>query len=101
MLLVRAVSAEGVEGQASVLVEAVEPSHRVAEGETLASIAADYGLNPEVLLDLNPGIDPEGLSPGESLDLPGGESGSDPDTLGDGAPPDPLDRPPGSSLDVL
>jgi rare lipoprotein A (peptidoglycan hydrolase) len=41
--------------------------HTVQEGETLWSIAADYGLTPEQLIQLNNLSDPESLSVGQTL----------------------------------
>lgn len=44
--------------------------HRVAEGETLWSIAAQNGSDPDSLLALNPGVNATLLSVGDALVLP-------------------------------
>ncbi|MBM3499083.1 MAG: LysM peptidoglycan-binding domain-containing protein [Armatimonadetes bacterium] len=89
VLLVRAISADGAEGQATVSVEAigeVEPAlggHLVAEGETIESIAAQYGVDPEELEALNPDLDPGGLAPGYELMVPGGDLAAEEPTAGE------------------
>ncbi len=91
VVILRAVAADGGEGQASIAVEALAPSgeeagrHTVAEGETLDSIAEAYGLTPEEVAAANPGLGPDGPAPGEELVIPGGEE----PPAGDGAPPEP------------
>lgn len=85
LIVVRAISSDGVTGQSSVGVVVVENSktgsiiHIVEEGETLNSIAENYGTSPEDLTSLNPGLAPDDLAPGESLHIPSGE----PFTAGD------------------
>lgn len=79
MLIVRAFAADGGEGQASIVVE-VEKSkdtsadtHVVQEGETVESIASDYGMTPEELAASNPDIGSGGPTPGDELVLPDDE----------------------------
>lgn len=71
VIQVRAVSANGVEGQAAITVEVSEsaqmPTHTVAEGETFADIAEASGLTPAELAALNPDANPGELAPGDSL----------------------------------
>jgi LysM repeat protein len=79
VLVARAIGQNNAQGQAAIQLHVLEPSdiplaeHTVQEGETLESIAADYGLTSEDLSDLNPGIEAEDLSPGDSLTLPDDE----------------------------
>lgn len=47
--------------------------HIVQEGDTLLSIALTYGVGLEELVLVNPGIDPQFLSVGTSLRIPGPE----------------------------
>jgi LysM repeat protein len=99
-LVVRAVSANGVNGQSSIALTAVEdgtpPTHRVQEGETLETIAAQHGITPEQIGALNPGLGPSGPLPGSSVVVPEGgeppvesgapsESGASPES---GVPPE-------------
>lgn len=97
IFVVKAVSQNGIEGQASVNVHAAidmareNNTHIVAEGEDLAGIAEDYGTTPEELSELNPEIPSGGVSAGDELTLPddeppAGGSGSPP--AGDGSPAD-------------
>ncbi len=44
--------------------------HSVKPGETIYSIARSYGLEEEELLQANPGVDPEEMSPGLLLKIP-------------------------------
>jgi hypothetical protein len=124
-LLVRAVSAGGVQGQALVAVEVVEPEDEgedlggylvPEEGRTLEEIAAEVGADPGELGSLNPGIGDDGPQPGDLVLYPddeepveGGEppageggpsSGAEPPPA-DESPPASHDAPPGSMLDVL
>ncbi len=48
--------------------------HTVKRGETLASIARQYGLNPEALKRANRGLDPKKMRPGQTLNLPADEN---------------------------
>lgn len=76
-MVVRSVSANGANGQSSILLEAVEganvPTHQVQEGETLETIATEFGTTPEEIATLNPGIDPSGPVPGSNLVVPEGD----------------------------
>ena len=123
-MLVRAVSASGVAGQATVVVEGVDAvaqeapvvgAHIAQEGETLESVAAEVGASVEEVAALNPGIGPEGPQPGDVLyhpleEDPGEEGGSEPveeeapsgegAPSGDEAPPDPEPEAPGSAEGV-
>jgi hypothetical protein len=83
VLIVRAMSTNGVEGQASVLVEVVEndavvtfEGYVLEEDETFASVAADNGLSVDELMDYNPGITPENISAGDPVFIPGPPAGS-------------------------
>jgi hypothetical protein len=74
-LTLRAVGLRGEEGESTIAVVAVEPgpavgAHSVAPGETVASIAADYGASPDDLSDLNPGLTSAGLTAGDSILVP-------------------------------
>ncbi len=42
-------------------------THRVQEGETFSSIALEYGVGTQELMDANPGIQPELLQMGENI----------------------------------
>ena len=104
MLVVRAIAADGTEGQASVLVEvlprdeAASGTHTVEEGETLESIAEEYGTTPEELASSNPDLDPGGPVPGDVLDIPDDEpppgGGGIPGDESDGGPEDSVSEPP-------
>lgn len=48
--------------------------HRVRPGETLARIAAWYGVEPEALLNANPFVDESALRPGQYLLVPDARS---------------------------
>lgn len=52
--------------------------HTVKHGETLYQISRDYRLPLESILQANPGINPNFLTPGQSLEIPGYP---DPDTI--------------------
>jgi hypothetical protein len=91
VLVARAFGQDNAQGQAAIQLHVLETSdiplaeHTVQEGETLESIAADYGLTSEDLLDLNPGIEGEDLSPGDTLTLPDDEpAGREPAARPDG-----------------
>jgi LysM repeat protein len=43
--------------------------YKVKEGDTLAQIAHDTGVELDTLLELNPKIDPQALSPGQRVRL--------------------------------
>jgi len=77
-VVVRAFSTRGVEGQASVFVEVVEGGPRMiadtlGEGETLESIAQERGMGTDDLLEFNPGLNPDELSEGDIVIVPGGD----------------------------
>jgi hypothetical protein len=116
VLVVRAISASGVDGQAAIAVEVIEavagegPSphgYIVQEGETLGTIAEETGASEEELEALNPDIGPEGPQPGdlvlhppEEEDEAGAEEGEE-EPAGEEAPlpepevePPPADEPP-------
>ena len=91
LILVKAITKDGVEGQSSIGIIAVDNGevggtiHTVEEGETLASIAEEYGTTPEDIEDINPDLGPGGPAPGESLEIPDDEPGSA--GAGDAPPP--------------
>ena len=104
-LIVRAIAADGTEGQATVMVEALPQegadsgTHTVEEGETLETIAEEYGMPPEELAGANPDIEPGGPVPGDDVVIPDDEVPPDDDDdpivpPDDGDPPDPDDDPP-------
>lgn len=129
-LLVQAISAQGVKGQATVAIEVVERVEPetvlggdiVQEGETLESIAADVGVGVEELEDLNPDLGPDGVQPGDLVfypeePVPGGAegppegeappsgaepppSGAEPPPAGE-PPPVPHAAAPGSFLEIV
>jgi hypothetical protein len=90
ILLVRAIASDGGEGQATISVETVGEAraalggHMVVEGETLESIAEQYGVSPEDLGALNPGMDPGGIVPGDELTVPGGSASAEEPSAGEG-----------------
>jgi peptidoglycan DL-endopeptidase LytF len=47
-----------------------ERVHIVEEGDTIASIADQYGVSVEALLAANPDIDPDDPQPGQRLEIP-------------------------------
>jgi len=124
-ILVRAISADKVSGQSSITVEAYEAeisesftSHIVEEGQTLESIAEEYGVSPEEISELNPDLSDEGPAPGDSVDVPSGygpadgepapEPTAEPDDTGDDfaeddaiPPPEGDDPAPGGFLEIL
>jgi LysM repeat protein len=94
-IIVRAISVDGVAGQSMVQLSvgaADELTHLVTEGETLESIAEDYGSSAEELSDLNPGLGGADPAPGDEIIIPeddpgsGGAPGSGEDS--DGEPPE-------------
>lgn len=76
VLIVRAIDADGSEGQASIIVEVSEPEGELTgtvtarQGDTLRSIAGEYGLDPDLLQLANPGLDPDDLDPGGDIIIP-------------------------------
>ena len=83
ILLVRAYSADEIDGQATITIEAVEStsfveSHIVEEGETLESIAEDLGTTEEELSELNPDLPSGGPTPGDTIEVPSGSDSEEP-----------------------
>jgi LysM repeat protein len=81
LLTARAFTARGLAGFASINIEVVPEgtrlgSHTVAEGETLESIAVDYGMDADELADLNPDLPADGPAQGSELIVPENEVGS-------------------------
>ena len=105
VLIVRAIAADGTEGQSSVMVEALVQEaadsgiHVVEEDETLETIAEEHGTTPEELAAANPYLGPGGPAPGDELVVPDDEAppaeGGAPEEEG-GEPPIPEDDPPGA-----
>jgi len=82
-IVVRAISVDDISGQSTiqvVVVKSEELTHLVEEGETLDSIADDYGASAEELGDLNPGLTGGDPEPGEEIIVP------DEEPTADGAP---------------
>lgn len=112
-LIVRAFSNHDIAGQASIRiwVEKSQPTaHTVTEGETLESIAEEYGVSVDDILDENPGMAPGGPAADETIDIPGGgggpgagspPAGGAPAPPPDDAPPAPSDSVPGGVSDVV
>jgi len=108
-IVARAVSADGISGQSAVGVIVVESgetdgtTHIVAEDESLASIAEDYGTAPEELAAANPELGAEGPAPGDSIHIPDDEPpaprGEEP--LEDEEPPLAEDDGPSGSLGLF
>ena len=97
VVIVRATAANGVQGQATVIVEVQENAgtttglYPVEEGDTLASIAEAVGSTPEELAGLNPELEGGEPNPGDDLVIPGADdSGEDTDRDGtEGEEPEP------------
>lgn len=47
----------------------VPPSYKIRKGDTLSAIAERYGLTEDHIRELNPGLDPLALIPGERIKL--------------------------------
>jgi LysM repeat protein len=47
----------------------VPPSYRIRKGDTLGAIAERYGVPEDYIRELNPGLDPLALIPGERIKL--------------------------------
>ncbi len=88
VLIVRAFSADGTDGQASTVVEVRESgeangtTYTVQEGDTAESIASNYGTTPEELAASNPDLGSGAPTPGDELVIP------------DSEPPTALEEPP-------
>ncbi len=88
ILVVRAISTSGVEGQSTVTINASESkaeTHTVQDGETPDAIAASYGVSLEDLSASNPDLG--SAAPGDELVIPEGEPPSGGDETSDAAPP--------------
>jgi hypothetical protein len=108
IIIARAVSKDGVEGQASMQVEVTEDgtgvsTHQVQEGETLESIADAYGVTEEEIRELNGNLADDRFQPGDEVIVPsgGGEEVAGSDVMGasgddSGAPPAAGGEAPGS-----
>jgi len=60
----------GEPAEAAVTIGAdVPPSYRIRKGDTLSAIAERYGVPEDHIRDLNPGLDPLALIPGERIKL--------------------------------
>ena len=83
LIIVRARSSAQITGQSSIRVfageaaEAPTVTHLVEEGETITSIAEEYGLSPEELEQANPELEDGGPAPGDGLTIPDSEPPSD------------------------
>jgi len=95
-LVVRAYNSAQQSGQASIVVEALEApkpvpiAHEVKEGETLESIATEYGVSPQDIAANNPGLK-EPLEPGKEVLIPPPRDEDDARPPEE-APPEPLPR---------
>lgn len=93
VLIARAISADGVEGQSTVTVQVpdsgeLEPqTHTFQEGETLDSIAADHDVSLDDLSASNPDLG--SAAPGDELIIPD----DDPPAAQEGESPDAGDSP--------
>lgn len=47
----------------------VPPSYKIRKGDTLSAIAERYGVTEDYIRELNPGLDPLALIPGERIKL--------------------------------
>lgn len=45
-------------------------THTVQQGEWIYQIARDYGVDPQAIINANPGIDPNNVQPGQVLIIP-------------------------------
>lgn len=52
------------------MLERATARHRLRAGESIRSVARDYGTTPLRLMELNPYIDPTSLVAGQELNLP-------------------------------
>jgi LysM repeat protein len=78
-IIVRAIASDGTQGQAAVIVEAQQSAevlyetYQVSEDDTLEAIAEAFDTTPEVIADLNPGLEGGEPSVGDELIVPGSE----------------------------
>jgi len=88
-IIARAFSTDDISGQSTIIINVVAADqvstgfHIVKEGDTLESIADEYGSSPEEIEELNPEIGDGSLAPGDELFIPDDDPGSD------GSPPAP------------
>ncbi len=103
-IIVRATSNDGIDGQSLIQIYAVGYGdddtgiHTVENGETMESIAEDYGSTPEELTELNPEIGPGGPAPDDDLIVPDTEPFVDESPAPGGEAGDPPSVDPGSPL---
>lgn len=62
------VAAEATEAPVTVGAD-VPPSYKIRKGDTLSAIAERYGVTEDYIRELNPGLDPLALIPGERIKL--------------------------------
>ena len=89
-IVVRAISVDGVAGQSTVqvfVVQSEELTHLVEDGETLDSIAEEFGSSAEELSDLNPGLGGGEPEPGDAIVVPDDEPIEEEAPGGGGEPP--------------
>jgi hypothetical protein len=81
LIQVRAVSSNGMEGQATITVAVSgtpETSvYTLQEGDDISEVAGQFGLTAEDLSTLDPEMDLSDLGPGDSISLPEGEAGAE------------------------
>lgn len=66
----QAADADGAAADPPVTVGAdVPPSYKIRKGDTLSAIAERYGVTEDYIRELNPGLDPLALIPGERIKL--------------------------------
>lgn len=56
--------------------------HTVVAGEWIYSIARRYGVDPQAIINANPGINPNYITPGQTLNIPAPGGSTAPDTGG-------------------
>jgi len=106
LIIVQAFSKDGIQGQSSVRIFATEAGesspliHTVEEGESLESIADEYGTSPDMMADHNPGLPPGGPAPGDELIVPDVEPPTEEETILEGGDEEPAPEadPPGMSF---
>ncbi len=72
-IIVRATSADGISGQSMIQVSVVKADqliHLVEEGESLESIAEDFGISADEISDMNPGLGGGEPEPGQEIVVP-------------------------------
>lgn len=52
-------------------------TYTIESGDTIFGIADKCGLDPQAIIDANPGIDPAGLNIGDVINLPAADSGGE------------------------